>query len=295
MEISPDLPAKLFDLPMSGLNVGTMLNSWLIMLFLVLLFWLVTRNLERVPGRLQAAIEAFVEFLTDLCEETLGEKYGRTYMPFIATIFVFVTVSNMIGLVPNFLWWAGWPGFICPTQDLNTPLALALVVFFVVHISAIRIKGFRDWLWNFFEPSFPASSTPALIVAGAVLLGALVADYLVVSSFIASPGWGSGIGAGVLVSLTVLLGAFGYQLGRVPNVFMAPLNIVGEVGKTISHPFRLYGNVFGGFVITVVLSNLIMYVGLPPFLNLFFNLFIGVVHAFVFAMLALAYIAVQIN
>jgi len=295
MDISPELPAKLFDLPMSGLNMETMLNSWLIMLFLGLLFWWVTSNLDRVPGRLQAAIEMFVEFLTDLCNETLGEKYGRRYMPFIATIFVFVTISNMIGMVPNFLWWAGWPGFYCPTQDLNTPLALALVVFFVVHISAISIKGFRDWLWNFFEPSFPATSTAAMIVAGVVALGALYADYAVVSAFATSPSWASGIGAGVLVSLTVLLAAFGYQLGRVPNVFMAPLNIVGELGKTISHPFRLYGNVFGGFVITIVLSNLMMYVGLPPFLNLFFNLFIGVVHAFVFAMLALAYIAVQIN
>ena len=75
---------------------------------------------------------------------------------------------------------------------------------------------------------------------------------------------------------------------------MAPLNVVGELGKSISLPFRLYGNVFGGAVIITVLSHLIMHVGLPPLLNVFFGIFVGTIQAFVFAMLALTYTAVAI-
>jgi len=93
----------------------------------------------------------------------------------------------------------------------------------------------------------------------------------------------------------VLVTAVALRKRRVPNVAMAPLNIVGEMGKAISHPFRLFGNIFGGFVILAVVSSLIFYIGLPPFLSLFFDVFVGLVQAFVFAMLAVAYAAVQLQ
>jgi len=82
---------------------------------------------------------------------------------------------------------------------------------------------------------------------------------------------------------------------KVPNVFMLPLNIAGEFGKSISLPFRLYGNIFGGAMIILVIGHLTLYVGLPPGLALFFGLFIGTVQAFVFSMLALTYTAVAVT
>jgi F-type H+-transporting ATPase subunit a len=81
----------------------------------------------------------------------------------------------------------------------------------------------------------------------------------------------------------------------IPIPLMLPLNIVGEIGKAISLPFRLFGNIFGGAVIILVISSLIMYVGLPPFLNFFFGIFVGTIQAFVFTMLSLTYVAVAIG
>ena len=75
---------------------------------------------------------------------------------------------------------------------------------------------------------------------------------------------------------------------------MAPLNIVGEIGKSISLPFRLYGNIFGGAVIIIVLSALLRQVVMPMFLMFFFGFFVGTIQAFVFAMLSLTYVAVAI-
>ena len=302
MDIIPEAPVTIFGLPFEGFNAATLYNTWLVMAVMMVLAWLAVESLTLVPGRMQAAMEWISEFFESLCNSTLGEDRGRKYMPFITTLFLFVFLCNVVGNIPNLLWWLGWPGFYCPTQDLNTPLALALIVLGVVHVSAIRVKGFKSWLWSFFEPDFPADKPVGKAVGGVFLAGAAVGLFLLGSKFLrAAPEMGTGgrvLGGGALIglaALTVLVTVIAFQRGRVPNAVMAPLNVVGEAGKAISHPFRLFGNIFGGFVILVVVSHLIMQIGLPPFLTVFFGLFIGAVQAFVFAMLALAYTSVQMS
>lgn len=302
MEITPEASVKIFGLPMEGFNAATLYNTWLVMLVLVVLAWLVSRSVRMVPGRLQSVFEGVTEFFEDVCDSTLGEDLGRKYMPFIGTLFLFVFLSNAIGIVPNLLAWAGWPGFLCPTQDLNTPLGLALIVLVVVHVSGIRIRGLREWLWSFFEPSLPGTGRAGRVLSIACLSGGVIVNFLVVKAYIVgarsmAPGGaiGGAVGAIALVVVSWLITDVAIAKKRVPNVLLAPLNFVGEAGKAISHPFRLFGNIFGGFVILTVVSELILHIGLPPLLNGFFGLFIGLVQAFVFAMLALAYVAVQVK
>jgi F0F1-type ATP synthase membrane subunit a len=294
MDIIPPAPVEveLFGLPLR-LNVVTLFNSWVVIGVLLLLAWAATRKLDLVPGRLQALCEMITEFFEDVCVSTLGEKYGRKYLPFIATIFMFVLIGNWIGSLP---------GLTSPTQDLNTPLGLTLIVVIVMHVSAIRVNGVKGWLWSFYEPSFPGDRLSTKIVGAASFAGGCVLYYFLLRSYIT--GWttmslGARIGLGVLIGLFFLnlLGVtvIAFQMGRVPNVLMAPLNFVGELGKAISHPFRLFGNMFGGFVILSVVGSLILQIGLPPLMNAFFGLFIGLIQAFVYAMLALAYIAVMIT
>lgn len=80
-----------------------------------------------------------------------------------------------------------------------------------------------------------------------------------------------------------------------PIFFMAPLNVIGEVSKIISISFRLFGNIMGGSIIILVVSYLTYSILLPPFLYGFFGLFVGTVQAFVFTMLTLVYISVQVK
>lgn len=80
-----------------------------------------------------------------------------------------------------------------------------------------------------------------------------------------------------------------------PFVFMMPLNLIGEIAKVVSISFRLYGNIMGGSIIIIVVGHLIYSLVLPPFLNAFFGLFVGTIQAFVFTMLTLVYISVQIK
>lgn len=91
-----------------------------------------------------------------------------------------------------------------------------------------------------------------------------------------------------------------------PYPFLLPMNIIGDFGRTLSHGFRLFGNVFGGAILTVIFLNLmakivtaapfmapfgiVFGVGLGPFLNAWFGIFIGAIQAVVFALLASVYI-----
>ncbi len=80
-----------------------------------------------------------------------------------------------------------------------------------------------------------------------------------------------------------------------PMFFMMPLNVIGEMAKIVSISFRLFGNIMGGSIIILVVSHLTYSLLLPPFLNAFFGLFVGTIQAFVFTMLTIVYISVQIK
>lgn len=89
---------------------------------------------------------------------------------------------------------------------------------------------------------------------------------------------------------------FAWILGKLSALYFFPLNVVGEMAKVVSISFRIFGNIIGSGIIIIVISTLIysfspMLIGM----NLFFIFFIGIVHAFVFAMLTLTYIAVAIK
>lgn len=80
-----------------------------------------------------------------------------------------------------------------------------------------------------------------------------------------------------------------------PFFIMIPLNVIGELAKIVSISFRLFGNIMGGAIIIVVVSHLTYSVLLPPFLNAFFGIFVGAIQAFVFTMLTMVYISVQVK
>ena len=80
-----------------------------------------------------------------------------------------------------------------------------------------------------------------------------------------------------------------------PYAFMLPINLVGEIAKPLSHAFRLFGNVLAGtFLVTVIMVKFVPIL-LPPALNIIFGLFFGAIQAFVFAILAVAYINVAVE
>ena len=81
---------------------NTLFTAWIIIAILVVVAILATRNMRYVPSGLQNVMEAIVEALYTLCVNTVGEKNGRRFFPVIATIFLYIIVSNWMGLTPLF-------------------------------------------------------------------------------------------------------------------------------------------------------------------------------------------------
>ncbi len=115
--------------------------TWFVMLVLILLAVLASRGLKNIPGGLQNFMEVVVSGVENLIEETMGHK-GKAYFPLIATLALFILVSNLIALVP---------GFYPPTANLNTNAALALTVFAMTHIIGVKEHGVA-YLKHFMGP-----------------------------------------------------------------------------------------------------------------------------------------------
>ena len=114
-----------------------------------LVFWAHRRGItEDAPTGVQNVLEMAIEFVAGLVEDTIGE-HGRQIAPVAITMFLFIILSNWIGLIIL-------PGthFSSPTADLNSTLALALVTFVVVQIYAFRNRGFLGYFKHYLEP-FP--------------------------------------------------------------------------------------------------------------------------------------------
>jgi F-type H+-transporting ATPase subunit a len=131
----PIIILPLFHIPP---HVG--ITFYLIVALALLSYW-VKKRINIVPGSTQSIIEIILESTDNLVLEAMGEK-GKKYFPFVATFGVYILISNLLGLIP---------GFIPPTANLNTTLALALVVFISTHIIGIKEHG-MSYLKHFVGP-----------------------------------------------------------------------------------------------------------------------------------------------
>jgi len=115
---------------------------WLVMLFLAALSYLATRRLEMHPGVIQNIMETIMDAFRNLLLDTMGES-GKNFFPLVATIGLFIFISNLLSL---------FPGFEAPTANLNTNLAMALIVFFLTHIMGVKVHGWK-YLKQFVGPN----------------------------------------------------------------------------------------------------------------------------------------------
>ena len=96
------------------INMQTMYMTWIAMAIVFVLFFVVSRNPKLVPSGLQNVMEMVIDFLDGMMNQNLGEK-GRKYMAsFIITLFMFILISNEIGMLPQifFFFYSGGWGFI---------------------------------------------------------------------------------------------------------------------------------------------------------------------------------------
>lgn len=90
---------------------------------------------------LRNSFELFIEVIMKFLDDIIGHR-GREFLPLIGTLGFFILFSNLLGLVP---------GFLPPTDNLNTTVACALVVFFATHYYGVKTHGFK-YLKHFLGP-----------------------------------------------------------------------------------------------------------------------------------------------
>lgn len=233
---------KLFSIgtfPMTN----ALLIGFLVSGVLIIALRTVGKRMQLVPRGAQNLFEIVFEGMFSLMEDVLGDKaVARKFFPLIATIFLFVLLSNWIGLLPG----AGTIGLshtqeghatIIPflrstSADLNFTIALSLIAVLIIQWSGIAALGIVKYGKKFFV------------------------------SPLHKP----------------------YVLGTV----MGLLELVSELAKLFSFSFRLFGNVFAGEVLLIVMLHLVPYFIPLPFL--FLEIFVGFIQAAVFAMLTLVFL-----
>ena len=117
-------------------------TTWGIMLVLTIAAWTSTRRLGLRPSRRQAVLELLVSGI----ESQIGEvtrSEARPLLPLLGTLFIFLLAANVSGLLP---------GVQAPTGHIETPAALALIVFLAVHVFGVRARGLVGYLGSFAQP-----------------------------------------------------------------------------------------------------------------------------------------------
>jgi F-type H+-transporting ATPase subunit a len=233
-------------MPLGGLNIVTVFNAAFVMLLILGLSWLAVRKRSVIPGRAQMCLELFTGVFDGLVTSSLEletREKNRRFFPLIATLFIFLMISNFVGFLPTHI-------FEEPTADINCTLGLGILGMTIATFCAIKAKGFGGYFEELLGPMWHQPEATG---------GAKIA-------------------------------------GKVSALFFFPLNIIGEMAKVVSISFRLFGNIIGGSIILIVVSNLVYNFSLLSIgMDLFFVFFVGAVQAFVFTMLTLTYIAVAIK
>jgi F-type H+-transporting ATPase subunit a len=141
MRPSPLVSTVLFNLGPVPVT-RPVVTTWVIMLVLSAGSWLLTRRRRQRPGRRQAVLELVITGIMGQIEDVI-RKDPKPYLPLLGSLFIFLVAANLSGLLP---------GAEAPTGKLETPAALAFIVFVSVHFFGVRARGLLGYLRSFAEP-----------------------------------------------------------------------------------------------------------------------------------------------
>jgi F-type H+-transporting ATPase subunit a len=132
--------------------------AFLTSIILIVIALIIRGSLRLIPTGIQNFIETIVEAILKLVEDNIGHHWGRTLFPFICTIFIFILVCNLMGLIP---------GFTAATANVNTNAAMAVPVFLATHYYGIRAHGIK-YINHFLGPIRSILALPLMLLMFAI-------------------------------------------------------------------------------------------------------------------------------
>lgn len=127
---------------------------------------IIKHNLKERPGKFQNMIETGVEYLDNFFTDLMGKKNARKYLFYLGSLFVFIIFANYSGLIPG----VGVSRYFkAPTSSLSVTLALGIMTFLFIQISAIASGG-RHYIRHFLTPIVPLLLLDELIKPASLTL-----------------------------------------------------------------------------------------------------------------------------
>jgi F-type H+-transporting ATPase subunit a len=123
-------------------------------LLLIAMALLLRGSMALVPRGFQNAVEAVAEAILNLNRESLGRTWGDRFIPLTGTIFIYILVCNLMGLIP---------GFAAPTSDINVTASMALPVFLATHYYGLKVHG-PGYIKHFLGPVRSLMALPLMML-----------------------------------------------------------------------------------------------------------------------------------
>ena len=115
--------------------------SWFVMILLIILGAIAAKGISMIPTKAQNVFEILISGLEEFMVDLTGEE-GRWLFPIIATVFIYIVVCNLLGLIP---------GFLPPTASVNTTLSCAIPVVIFTHVIGVKYHGVK-YIKHFMGP-----------------------------------------------------------------------------------------------------------------------------------------------
>ncbi len=272
---------------------NSLLLTLIVTLVLIIVSLIATRKLRsgdeqalRQPRGLQNFMEMSVEAIYNLMAGG-SPKYVRRFFSIVATIFLLVLLSNWFGLIPGVgsigICYAGHEGAEEHVEGAASGLNLVAAntqPLSDAPVLAAEEPGGEEANATFSNNCPAGTAFHPFLRSGSADLNLTLALALI--SFVVTEFWGfSRLGFGYLKKF------FNFKGGAI-GFFVGLIELISEFARIISFTFRLFGNIFAGEVVLLVMAFLFPFVLSLPFYGL--EVFVGFIQAFVFAMLTMAFI-----
>lgn len=256
---------------------NALLLAIITLILLSAVFVLLRRKLALIPSRAQSVAEIVLEEALTLMDAVLGHR-GKSikYAPLILSVFLFVMISNWLGLLP------GVGSIVVESSEVHEETAVStLETETEVHEEGPRTAPVAPEHVTEETNTEERHSVVPLLRAPAADLNFTIALAMI-----------SVLSVNMLGMAALGARRFSKRYFTLSNpiyTFTGILEFISEFVKIISFSFRLFGNVFAGEVLLMIVGFLVPFVLPLPFL--FLEIFVGFIQAFIFSMLTLVFVA----
>lgn len=264
---------------------NALFTSIVLSIIIVLLALIIRSSLKEQPGGLQNIAEIMIEFLEGLVNSSAPRKWAATFFPIVATIFIYLLFANWFSLLTPLL------GSFGPVHSSEEGIPVEEVTFLTgdaEHLTSLHegeepeegVEGEAEHAGSeaLIVPLFRAPSSDLNLTFALALISVILTQIFGVWER-GLAYFGNFIRLGGFAKKGILMGGIDFVIGLIEGI--------SEIAKIVSFSFRLFGNVFAGEVLLIVISSLISFLVVIVFFG--FEIFVGFIQAFVFFILTLVF------